>query len=211
MIPLEMIAGLFYGLSYGLVLGLIWAVRSTGRSRTSIIQCVETLRWSWSDAGNGLINGLFFGSIVGSIVGLVYWWISEIFSWISVVYGSRGSRDVSLFYGLFVVDAGIVERAVNIALGFCVIGGFIGAFLRGLTSGVVNMRIVREADPKPGRAWTLVSANIGNHCGILVLRISGRAFSALMKLSSNAIFSSTSSGSSANTLGTLLHNSRCSS
>ena len=57
----------------------------------------------------------------------------------------------------------------------------------------------------------MASANIGNHCGSLVLRRSGRAFSALLKLSSNAIFSSTSSGSSANTLRTLLHNSRCSS
>ena len=42
--------------------------------------------------------------------------------------------------------------------------------------------------PEAGRAWTLASANIGNHCGSLVLRRSGRAFSALINLSSNYFF-----------------------
>ena len=32
------------------------------------------------------------------------------------------------------------------------------------------------ADPKPGRAWTLASANIGNHCGSLIFEKIGKSF-----------------------------------
>jgi hypothetical protein len=64
-----LIAGLVAGLSFGLSVGLMGGLMGPQRGGGEIIM-VDKLKWSWKEAGRGLIAGLISGLIFGLIAGL---------------------------------------------------------------------------------------------------------------------------------------------
>ncbi len=153
-------AGLSLGLSSGLLLwltlglgsgvigGLVWGTRGARQSLTSDIRTVESLSWSWAQAGKVGIVGLIFGLIIGLIAGLVRLPVEESVRAsveVSPVFDPGGLMKVvedGLKEGL---SEGLISRPISVllmGLGNMLFYGVFGAIFGGPKSSLVEMKTV---------------------------------------------------------------------
>ncbi len=138
-----LVCGLNSGLNSGLMVGLIFGLISV-RGKAEI-KTVETLKWSWKEAKNGLMSGLMGGLILGLILGLRGGLRGGLI--LGLILGLRGGLIIGLIGSLVagmkgsaiatktIPNQGIYKTAMNAGIIGCI--SWLISGLMGLMGGLI--------------------------------------------------------------------------
>jgi hypothetical protein len=175
-IPGRIYGPIYYGLIYGLIFGVIpGLICAWGKAE---IKTVETLKWSWKKAKNGLI----YGVIIILMGGLITWLLMSynLSVWL-FYYGLSESQIRGLISGL----ASWLISGFFIGLIFPLIGGMEGSAIA--TKTEPNQGIYRTAR-NAGIKGLIIGLILGLISGLFFGSISGVFFGSILGLIFGSIF-----------------------